>query len=441
MVKILMIHAPGLCRKCARLTPPASRCPECGSSPYLQHPEIETLSIAHLDCDAFFASIEKRDDPSLEHKAVIIGGGRRGVVATACYNARVYGVRSAMPMFKALKLCPDAVVIKSNFDKYTEASKAIRQKMENLTPLVQPVSIDEAYLDLTGTERLHGHAPAIMLARLQDEIKADIGITVSIGLSHNRFLAKSASELDKPRGFAVIGRNETIRFLQDKPVDFIHGVGPAQSRQIRGKGFETLGDLQRVDVKTLVGLFGETGLWLHQRAHGIDNRIVDPKSERKSVSSETTFIDDISDPLLLEDHLWWLCEKTAFRAKMAGVQGSVITLKLKTSDFKSRTRRVSLSSPTQLSQHLFRTGKQLLAKECDGTRFRLIGIGISELEPATPDIGDLIDPTALKRAQAERAADKAQQKFGKGIITTARGIRLLAEKQARRDSSEDRNKN
>lgn len=432
-------NRPGLCRSCACLVPAGQRCPVCGGKPYLRHAELDSLNIAHLDCDAFFAAIEKRDNPDLQSRPVIIGGGKRGVVATACYTARLYGVRSAMPMFKALKACPDAVVIRANFEKYTAASKAIRAKMNDLTPLVQQVSIDEAYMDLSGTEKLHKSTPAAMLSRLQSDIQKDVGITVSIGLSFNRFLAKSASELDKPLGFAVIGKSEARTFLEDKPVDFIHGVGPALSRQVRGKGFETLGDLQKAEVKHLIQMFGETGLWLYQRANGEDNRPVDPHSERKSVSAETTFFEDIADADLLEDQLWWLCEKTAFRAKEAGVQGAVVTLKLKTSDFKSRTRRVSLSSPTQLAQVMFRTGKQLLAKECDGTKYRLIGIGISELEPATADIGDLIDPTALKRAQAERAADKAMQKFGKGVVTTGRGIRLLAEKETKRDRSDKSN--
>lgn len=428
-------NAPGLCRSCSVLTPPGKRCETCGAAPYLHHPELTSLGIAHLDCDAFFAAIEKRDNPELQSKPVIIGGGRRGVVATACYNARVYGVRSAMPMFKALKACPDAVVVRPNFEKYKTASLAIREKMNDLTPLVQQVSIDEAYLDLSGTERLHGASPAEMLSRLQSEILRDIGITVSIGLSFNKFLAKSASELDKPRGFAVIGEKEARGFLADKPIDFIHGVGPALARQVRGKGFETLGDLQSQNPKQLLQIFGETGFWLHQRANGIDTRPVDPRSERKSVSAETTFFEDTADKDLLVDQLWLLCEKTAFRAKDAGVQGAVVTLKLKTSDFKSRTRRVSLPSATQLAQIMFRTGKQLLLKECDGTKYRLIGIGISDLEPATPDVGDLIDPSTLKRAQAERAADQAKQRFGKDIVTTARGIRMLAEKNARRDRS------
>ncbi|MAK62158.1 MAG: DNA polymerase IV [Ponticaulis sp.] len=421
-----------LCRDCSRIQSDSTICAYCGKANRLAHPEIRDLSIAHIDCDAFFAAIEKRDDPSLHGKPVIIGGGRRGVVATCCYTARLFGVRSAMPMFKALKLCPDAIIVKPEFDKYKTASREIRARMDALTPLVQQVSIDEAYLDLSGTEKLHGSPPAELLSRLQRSIQTDIGITVSIGLSHNRFLAKSASELDKPNGFAVIGRAETKTFLAERPVDFIHGIGPAFAKQIRGKGFETLGQLQLADIKTLIRHFGEQGLWLHQRANGIDDRKVDPHSERKSISAETTFFEDISDLALLEDQLWWLCEKTAFRAKETGLQGHVVTLKLKTSDFKSRTRRITLSSPTQLAHPLFRTARQLMLKELDGTRFRLIGVGLTELEPAGADVADLIDPSTIKRAKAERAADLAKAKFGKEAVSTGRGMRMIAQREARR---------
>ncbi|HTO40183.1 MAG TPA: hypothetical protein VL026_04345, partial [Rhizomicrobium sp.] len=187
----------------------AARCGSCGSRRVVAHAELETLSIAHLDCDAFYAAIEKRDNPELRDRPVLVGGtSRRGVVSTACYVARIAGARSAMPMYKALELCPNAVVIKPNFAKYTAASKAMRSMMLELTPLVEPLSLDEAFLDLTGTERLHGQSAARTMARLTKRIENEIGITVSVGLSFNKFLAKLASDLDKPRGFAVIGVGE-----------------------------------------------------------------------------------------------------------------------------------------------------------------------------------------------------------------------------------------
>ncbi|WP_034813326.1 DNA polymerase IV [Hyphomonas sp. L-53-1-40] len=415
-----------LCRDCFHLSEDdGDFCNRCGRHRVIRNRYITTLGIAHLDCDAFFAAIEKRDDPSLKDRPVIVGGGKRGVVSTCCYIARLYGVRSAMPMFKALKACPDAVVVKPNGEKYRVAAQQVREKMEALTPLIQPVSVDEAYLDLTGTETLHKASPAVSLARLAAEIERDIGITVSIGLSVNKFLAKTASELDKPRGFAVIGSDEADALLAPQPIDFIHGVGPKLAHKLTMDGLETIEDLQKADLKHLIGKYGETGLWLKNRAHGIDNRPVRNDEERKSVSSETTFNDNMSDPAWLEDQLWRLCVKTADRAKATGLVGNVITLKLKTAEFRTVTRRVSLSEPTQLAQTLFRNAKVLLAKEATGrTRFRLIGIGISDLSEHRFDSVDLLDPLVAKRAAAERASDIARKKFGANAVITGRSARV-----------------
>lgn len=383
-----------------------------------------TLSIAHMDCDAFFAAIEKRDDPSLKDKPVIVGGGKRGVVSTCCYIARLYGVRSAMPMFKALKLCPEAVVIKPNGEKYRTAARQIRDKMEALTPMVQPVSMDEAYMDLSGTHALHKAPPALSLARMAAEIEQDVGITVSIGLSENKFLAKTASELDKPRGFAVISKDEAESLLAPKPVSFIHGVGPKFAGKLAIDGFDLVEDVQKAELKELISRYGETGMWLKQRAHGNDTRRVRNDEERKSVSSETTFNEDMSDPAWLEDQLWRLCVKTADRAKRTGLVGNVVTLKLKTADFRQITRRVSLPEPTQLAQTLFRSSKALLAKETNRRiRYRLIGIGLSDLSEHKADAVDLLDPLVAKRAAAERASDKAREKYGENAVITGRAAR------------------
>jgi DNA polymerase-4 len=188
-----------------------------------------------MDCDAFYASVEKRDNPELASKPVIIGGGRRGVVSTACYVARVRGVKSAMPMFQALKLCPEAVVVRPRMEEYVKASAAIRKMMQELTPAIEPLSLDEAFLDMTGTTALHGAPPAVMLARLVKRMREELGLTGSIGLSHNKFLAKVASDLDKPRGFSVIGKAETNQFLKDKPIGLIWGVGACGTGRI-GQG-------------------------------------------------------------------------------------------------------------------------------------------------------------------------------------------------------------
>ena len=389
-----------------------------------KHTELSVLSIAHLDCDAFFAAIEKRDDPSLRDKPVLIGGGRRGVVSTCCYIARLYGVHSAMPMFKALKACPEAVVIAPNRAKYSEAGRDIRQRMQALTPLVQAVSIDEAYMDLSGTERINSGPPAQTLARLAMEIERDVGITVSIGLSTNKFLAKTASELDKPRGFAIIGETEAANILAPNPISFIHGVGPKFAYKLLQDGYRTVADIQAADERTLLLRYGETGQWLFKRAHGIDDRAVTPERARKSVSSETTFDKDISDPGILEDRLWKLCDQTAQRAKSAGVEGSVITLKLKTRAFRTLTRRSSIDAPTQLAQTLFRTARELLKRETNGTAYRLIGVGLSGLAPAGADSHDLIDLRIAKRAAAERASDEARARFGKDAVITGRAARM-----------------
>lgn len=415
-----------LCRDCFHLSDKDERtCPACGHERLVRNAHIRELGIAHLDCDAFFAAIEKRDDPSLKDKPVIVGGGKRGVVATCCYIARLYGVRSAMPMFQALKACPDAIVIKPNGEKYRLAGQQVREKMQALTPMIQPVSVDEAYLDLTGTNTLHKAPPAVSLARLAAEIERDVGITVSIGLSVNKFLAKTASELDKPKGFAVIAAEEAEALLAPKPVGFIHGVGPKLAQKLSLDGFDTIEDLQRTELRQLIGKYGETGMWLKNRAHGIDNRPVRNDEERKSVSSETTFHEDMSDPAWLEDQLWRLCVKTADRAKATGLVGNVITLKLKTADFRTLTRRLSLSEPTQLAQTLFRSAKVLLAKEANGrTRFRLIGVGISDLSEHRADAVDLLDPLVAKRAAAERASDLAREKFGTDAVMTGRSARV-----------------
>jgi DNA polymerase-4 len=415
-----------LCRDCFHFDQAdGAACPICGSRRIVSHPALQTLSVAHIDCDAFFAAIEKRDNPDIRDKPVIVGGGDRSVVLTCCYIARLYGVRSAMPMFQAMKLCPDATVVKPSRNKYSEAAAVVREKMEALTPLVQPVSIDEAYLDLSGTGAIHKAPPAVSLARLAAEIEQTLQITVSVGLSSNKFLAKTASELDKPRGFAVISPDEAEALLAPRPVGFLHGVGPKFAAKLERDGFETVGDLQRADLKNLIGRYGESGMWLKRVSHGQDNRPVRTDEERKSVSSETTFRKDICDHAALEDQLWKLCVKTSDRAKKIGVVGAVITLKLKTSDFKPLTRRVSLSEPTQIAQSIFRSARPLLAREADGRRkFRLIGVGLSDLSDHLADETDLLDPRIARRAAAERASDAARAKFGHDAVMTGRAARM-----------------
>jgi DNA polymerase-4 len=403
------------CRDClADAAETVRRCASCGSPRLVRHADLHRLAIAHIDCDAFYATIEKRDDPSIADKPVIVGGGKRGVVATCCYITRTYGVRSAMPMFEAMRRCPHATVIKPNMAKYVAVGRQVRETMLKLTPLIEPLSIDEAFLDLTGTERLHGLSPAKVLAKLARDVERDLGITISIGLSANKFLAKIASDLDKPRGFAVLSPTEATAFLAEKPVGFIWGVGKVSAGKMADDGFRTVADLQRADEHDLMRRYGLEGSRLWRLARGIDDRKVDPERETKSVSAETTFERDIADFRPLELHLWALCEKVSSRLKAHALAGSTVTLKLKTDDFKIRTRARSLGAPTQLAARIFEVGRDLLRHEVGTTRYRLLGIGVSNIEEAAhADLADLID---ARTAKAEHAVDALRAKFGRDAV-------------------------
>lgn len=417
---------PSLCRDCLTLTDATpARCPSCRSPRLVAHGELAALSIAHMDCDAFYASVEKRDNPALRDQAVIVGGGQRGVVSTCCYIARIKGVRSAMPMFQALKLCPEAVVVKPRFSAYTEASRAIRAMMEELTPSIEPLSLDEAFLDLTGTARLHGAPPAVLLARLTKRMEDELGLTGSIGLSHNKFLAKIASDLDKPRGFSVIGKAETEAFLKPRPVRIIWGVGQATQTALEAAGIRTIADLLRWDRADLGARFGSMGDRLWHLARGLDTRRVNRDEKLKSISKETTFFEDTSDPDLLDGHIWRLSEQVADRAKAKRLSGRTVTLKLKKGDFQLVTRRHALSDPTQLTDRIYRAAKDLFDHAGTNGPFRLIGVGISDLAPEDQaDLSqDLLDPNATKRAAAERATDAIRAKFGAEAIIKGRSLR------------------
>ena len=417
-----------LCRDCLWTGDGApKRCPRCASPRVLAHPELERLFMAHLDCDAFYASVEKRDRPELRDLPVIVGGGKRGVVTTCCYIARISGVRSAMPMFTALKLCPQAVVIRPDFTKYRAESREIMQRLGALTPLVQPLSLDEAWLDLSGSERLHGGPPALTLARVQADIEREQGLTVSIGLAANKFLAKIASDLDKPRGFSVIGAAEAQAFLAPRPVTILPGVGPAFAKALERSGLRTVGDLAEASAKDLADRYGVHGLRLHELAHGRDQRPVDPDQERKSISAETTFEVDLRGRDELEDQLWRLCEKVAQHARREGIAGRVATLKLRTTDFKILTRRRTLPAPTQTARTLFAVGRELLAGEATGAAFRLIGIGISDLLEADDAPEDLFAGDETRARRGERAIDALRARFGSDAVVSARALRSEGE--------------
>jgi DNA polymerase-4 len=403
------------CRDCLYdLAETDRRCPSCASPRIARHRELKRLTIAHIDCDAFYATIEKRDDPSIADKPVLVGGGKRGVVAAACYIARTYGIRSAMPMYEAKRRCPEAVVVKPNMAKYFTVGREVRKRMFDLTPLVEPLSIDEAFLDLAGTERVHGMSAAKALARFARGVERDIGITVSIGLSANKFLAKIASDMDKPRGFAVLGQDEAAVFLAPKPVGFIFGVGAVSAARLSSDGYRLIADLQRVEERELMTRYGEEGARLWRLARGLDARSVSAERETKSISAETTFNEDIGEFRPLEQYLWELTERVSARLKANALAGSTVTLKLKSADFRIRTRARALGAPTQLAARIFAAGRDLLEHEVDSTRFRLIGIGVSHLEDATgDDLADLIDARAAK---AEHAVDRLRSKFGRDAV-------------------------
>jgi DNA polymerase-4 len=413
---------PGICRDCGSIAGEAPVCAACGSRRLVRHNQLFDLGIAHVDCDAFYASVEKRDRPELASRPVIVGGGHRGVVTAACYVARIYGVRSAMPMFKALAACPDAVVIRPDFTKYVAASRQIRGLMAKLTPLVQPLSIDEAVLDLTGTADLHGAPPAVMLARFAREVEAEVGVTISIGLAHNRLMSKIAAGRDKPRGFCVIG-DEAALILAPASVRLLPGIGPALEKKLLSRGITTLGHLQALDDRDARRMLGDEGPALCARARGIDTRRVDPVRETKSVSAETTFDHDLTTLAEMERPLWALSEKLARRLREADLSAGGVVLKLKTANFANRTRAQRLPAATCLPDRLFAAARTLLGREIDGTAFRLIGIGASPLAAlADADQPDLANPEGLRQVATQKAIDSLREKFGAGAISRGRSL-------------------
>ena len=413
-----------ICREClSTFDSKVLYCANCESLNLISHKEIEKLDIAHVDCDAFYASIEKRDNPKLNNSAVIIGGGKRGVVATACYLARIKGVRSAMPMYKALKLCPSAIIIKPNMSKYRDASRKIQNLMNQLTPLTEPISLDEAFLDLSGTKKLHKKIPAVLLAELSKKINQEVGISVSIGLSYNKFLAKICSDLDKPKGFSLLGRGDSKKFLSSQPVEILWGVGKILKRKLNDDGIKTISQIEELGIKEVINRYGSIGSHIYSLSQGKDLRRVVPQRQIKSISHETTFENDISDKEVLEKKLWSLCEKVSKRSKEKGLGGQTITLKLKTKEFKLISRSCTIDEPTQIGELIFQNSKTLLDREDDKVKYRLIGVGISNLKDSELcDLYDLINISKTKNAKIEYAIDDIRNKFGKDLIKKGRSI-------------------
>jgi len=413
-----------VCRECFKtFNEKKEFCNKCYSANLISNNEIENLNIAHVDCDAFYAAIEKRDNPKYKNFPIIIGGGKRGVVATACYIARTRGVKSAMPMYKALKLCPDAIIIKPNMQKYKKASKVINNLMKEITPLVEPLSLDEAFLDLSGTSRLHKKIPAVLLAELSKKIQKKVGISVSIGLSYNKFLAKICSDIDKPRGFSIINRLEAQSFLKDKPVEVIWGVGNTLKSKLNNDGIRTIGQIREMDCSELIIKYGSIGSHIHKLSNAEDVREIKPYRKVKSISHETTFEKDTNDEVFLKKILWSLCEKVSDRAKEKGLGGSTINLKIKTKDFKLISRSITIEEPTQIAEIIFQTSKLLLFREIKKNKFRLLGVGLSNLKDSEIcDLYDLINTNSNKEKNIEFAIDAIRNRYGVNLIKKGRSI-------------------
>jgi DNA polymerase IV len=417
-----------LCRDCLRSFSDApadvKRCSHCGSPRLLKDPVHDELTIAHIDCDAFYAAIEKRDNPSLRDFPLIVGGGgRRGVVSTCCYIARTFGVRSAMPMYQARRLCPDAVVLPPDMQKYAGVGRRIRAMMERLTPLVEPLSIDEAFLDLVGCERLHGERAAPTLARFANAVEGEIGVTVSIGLSYCKFLAKFASDLDKPRGFSIVPRDRAVALLAKQPITRIWGVGRVAESRLAQSGLRMIADVQARSEREMIAEHGPDGARLWRLAHGIDERRVTPERETKSISAEMTFDVDLSDRKELQRILLGLCERVALRLRRQGLAARSVTLKMRLPDFKLRTRTRSSPSPTQLAPRIFHVARELLERETGMASIRLIGVSTADFAPAEEaDKDDLVDRDIGRQKAREQAIDALRDRFGAKAVV--RGMAL-----------------
>ena len=377
--------------------------------------------ILHVDMDAFFASVEQRDHPEYRGKAVIVGGiGSRGVVSTASYEARRFGVRSAMPMSEARRRCPDGIYLAPDHRKYTQEAKKIRLLMAEFSPLIEPLSIDEAFLDVSGMEMLYGDPAEIALA-LKERIFQETGLTASAGLAPNKFLAKLASDLQKPAGLVVVKPGEESSFLRDLPISRMWGVGPATAKQLELLGISKIGELAQADPARLFKFVGQSAADMQRLAQGIDERPVVSEHVPKSVGNEETFAHDLFDRQEILLQLLALSEKVAWRLRQLRLSGRTVTLKLRYASFKTLTRSQTLPEPTCYDDEIYRTVKEMLEKLNLQEGVRLLGVTVSNLQ--TCDGGQISlfapSPGEDKRRKLHEAVDGLRSRYGGGIVTKA----------------------
>ena len=404
----------------------------------------EPLTILHVDMDAFYASVEIRDAPELAGLPVVVGGrsDSRGVISAASYEARAFGIHSAMATSVAERLCPDLVLLSPSFEKYTRVSRQIMSIFRRYTPIVEPLSLDEAFLDVSGCELLHGDAVQIGHSIRRDILK-ETSLVASIGVAPTKFIAKLASDLDKPDGFRVIERDQVRTVLDPLPVSKIFGVGRSTAKRLASLGIHTIGELASLERDDVAERFGSSGAWIHDLAHGIDPRRVTPRRPEKSHGMERTFAEDIDDRELLKKYLYEYCEEVAFALRDRGLQGKTIAVKARFSNFKTVTRSKTMDRHTNLGARIYATARELLDRVPAGP-LRLLGLQISSLEDVRtahqgslfgePDLPSAVDPSkkasspkgeplrASKGTKEERlrramkGADKLRKKYGKRIV-------------------------
>lgn len=379
--------------------------------------------ILHIDMDAFYASVEQLDNPALRGKCVIVGGtSNRGVVSAASYEAREYGVHSAMPIFKAKQKCPQGIYVHPRMSRYKEVSRQIMTILRGYSPLVEVVSIDEAYLDLTGCDRLHGGHTQIAVD-IKAGIKSETGLTCSIGIAPVRFLAKIASDLDKPDGLTIIGPEDVNEFIRILPIQKVPGVGKMSGRQLHELGIRFLGDIRNYPDEMIKKRLGKFGKRLIDLSKGLDQTPVTTESIHKSVSSETTLAQDTLDTHLLKKILLKQSQSVARDLRKMGVRAKTITLKLKHDDFKLVTRRVTISIPTQSSERIYTEATKLLRQYGLAQKVRLVGVGASGFINAEEPVQlDMFNSEATKGRnweKVDRALDTIKHKFGKNVVRRA----------------------